>query len=497
METSAPSLGKVFSMVLFALSCIGLLIFLWVEFGGTIPFNPQGYRFEASFPYAQELATPADVRIAGVSVGKVVGTTLDPQGSHTIATIQLANQYAPIRRDATAILRTKTILGETYVALSPGQPNSPPLPDGAMLPRSQVVPAVQLDDVFDALDPTTRRAFQVWQQQLALAVKGNDQNLNSVFGNLPTFAADAADVLQVLDIQHAAVVNLVRNGGTVFSAIASDPPTLRNLITTGETTFHATAANNTALAAAFHVFPTFLDETKATMTRLKSFALNADAACCVPGQTAPLLKELIPVAQQLGPTLHSVRLLSPPLKSLFINLRPLIQVSKTGLPAVASVIEGARPLLGALAPFLEQLNPVLTWLSLHQQLMSDFISDGGAALNSRLQPYAGGNGHALPQIALFGPETISFWAVRPPTNRGNAYRPPIWGADPTALSADINAAAPPEWDCANTPTHGPVPPNPTPIIGNMSCRVAPPLGALIGQPNNRFPHVLQAQYPNH
>jgi phospholipid/cholesterol/gamma-HCH transport system substrate-binding protein len=483
METSAPSLGKIFSMVLFALSCVGLLIFLWVEFGGTIPFNPQGYRFEASFAYAQELATPADVRIAGVSVGKVVGTSLDPQGNRTIATIQLSNQYSPIRKDATAILRTKTILGETYVELSPGQPNSPPLPDGAMLPRSQVVQAVQLDDVFNALDPTTRHAFQVWQQSLAQSVQGNDQNLNSVLGNLPTFAADASSILQVLDIQHAAVVNLVRNGGTVFGAIASDPATLRNLITTGETTLSTTAAQNAALAATFQVFPTFLNETKATMIRLKSFALDTD----------PLLKLLNPVAVQLVPTLHAVRQLSPPLKSLFVDLRPLINVSKKGLPAIASVLSGARPLLGALGPFLEQLNPVLTWLSVHQQLTSDFISVGGAALASKFQPYGGGNGHALPQIALFGPETLAFWPTRLPTNRGNVYRPPIWGADTTALSPSINAAAPPEWDCNNS--GGPVTPLDAPIIGHMSCRIAPNLGPLIGQ-SGKFPHVLQATYPS-
>jgi virulence factor Mce-like protein len=491
METSAPSLGKIFSMVLFALSCVGLLIFLWVEFGGTIPFNPQGYRFQASFPYAQELATPADVRIAGVSVGKVVSTSLDPSGNRTIATIQLNNQYAPIRRDSTAILRTKTILGETYVALTPGQPHSPTLPDGAMLPRTQVQNAVQLDDVFDALDPTTRHAFQVWQQQLAKAIRGNDQNLNSVFGNLPRFAADASDILKVLDIQHAAVVKLVQGGGTVFSAIARDPGTLRNLVSTGETTFNTTAQQNTALAEAFHVFPTFLNETKATMIRLKSFALDTD----------PLIKALDPVAQQLVPTLTAVKQLSPPLQNFFYTLgqRPasqgnnLVNVSKRGLPAVASVLQGARPLLGALAPFLEQLNPVLTWLSLHQQLIADFISDGGSALASKFQPGAGGLGHALPQLAIFGPETLSFWGVRPPTNRGNAYRPPTWAADSTALSPNINAAAPPEWDCVNA--GGQVGPVDLPLVGHMSCRVAPPLGALIGQ-NGKFPHVLAAKYPS-
>src|SRR5579862_1407411 len=128
METRSPSIGKVLTMVLFALSCVGLLLFLWLSFGGAIPFNPQGYQFRVAFPNAQELATQADVRIAGVSVGKVVSKSLDPQGNSTIATIQIDSKYAPIRKDAQAILREKTILGETYVQITPGSPSAPPIP---------------------------------------------------------------------------------------------------------------------------------------------------------------------------------------------------------------------------------------------------------------------------------------------------------------------------------------------------------------------------------
>src|SRR5204862_450657 len=80
----------------------------------------------------------AAVRIAGVSVGKVIPKPLDPQGNRTIATIQLDNQYAPLRKDARAILRTKTIIGETYVEITPGSPSAPPIPDGGLLSRSQV-----------------------------------------------------------------------------------------------------------------------------------------------------------------------------------------------------------------------------------------------------------------------------------------------------------------------------------------------------------------------
>ena len=112
-----------------------------------------------------------------------------------------------------------------------------------------------------------------------------------MLGNLPQFAADATDILRVLDVEHASVVRLVQGGGTVFGALASNQVALRNLITSGEATFATTAANNNALAATFHVFPTFLDETKATMARLKSFALDTD----------PLVKELDPVATAARP----------------------------------------------------------------------------------------------------------------------------------------------------------------------------------------------------
>ena len=55
----------------FALSCFGLLLFLWLAFGGPIPLQPKGYRFNIAFREAATLSQEADVRISGVSVGKV------------------------------------------------------------------------------------------------------------------------------------------------------------------------------------------------------------------------------------------------------------------------------------------------------------------------------------------------------------------------------------------------------------------------------------------
>jgi phospholipid/cholesterol/gamma-HCH transport system substrate-binding protein len=492
MLTSPPSLAKIVTMVLFALSCVGLLLFLWLSFGGTVPFNPQGYRFRASFPNAQQLATQADVRIAGVSVGRVVDKSLDPVGNRTIATIELDRQYVPIHQDARAILRQKSIIGETYVELTPGSPSAPVLPDGALLARANVEPAVQLDEIFNALDPITRRAFQVWQQQLAIALRGNGQNLNSAIGNLPPFTADASDVLKVLDVEHAATVRLVRNGGAVFSALTQSQSALRNLITSAGATFATTAANNNALADTIHVLPTFLDETKATFARLRSFALDTD----------PLVQELVPIADQLTPTLSALRTLSPDLHTLFVELGPLITASQTGFPALRDVLLGAQPLLAALDPFVEQLNPILGWLSLHQQLISDFITVGAAGVSAKTTAYGGTGvrcggapcGHYLRQFSPVGPQTSGLAATRDVNSRGNTYPPSLWLADPLSFSAGgkfPGSWALPSWDCKPTgaPGNGSRPATAT----TQACWVAPTLpGAKPGQ----IPHILAAHYPN-
>jgi len=491
METGTPGVTKVITMVLFALSCVGLLLFLWLSFGGTVPFNPQGYRFRVSFPNAQQLATQADVRIAGVSVGKVVAKTLDPQGNRTIATIQMNNKYAPIHQDAVAILREKTLLGETYVDMTQGSRNAPALADGGLLARGQVQQAVQLDEIYNAFDPTTRRAFQVWQQQLAIALQGNDQNLNNVLGNLPVFAADATDILRVLDVEHTAVVRLVQNGGTVFGALGQNQAALRGLITSADSVFTETANNNAALSDVFHVFPTFLDETKATMAKLQSFSTNAD----------PVIKGLVPVAEKLSPTLHSVDVLSPDLERLFVNLSPLITVSQKGLPAVSQVLtgldhQGCAPgaqncLLEALGPFLEQLNPILNWLSLHQQLISDFISNGASPIAATTTALGGNGltcqgipcGHYLRQFGPTGPETFGIFASRDANNRGNTYPPPLWLAQPQNLTVGTL----PAWDCNNA--GGPRPATAT----EQACRVG---SAAPGGRPGAFPRVMQATYPN-
>ena len=423
--------------------------------------------------------------MAGVSVGKVVSKELDPHGGNrTVATIELDRRFTPLRSDAHAILRQKTLLGETYVELTPGTKRAPPLKEGARLADGQVQPTVELDEILRAFDPGTRQAFHIWQQELATTITNRGQDFSDALGNLPAFATSGSALLKVLNDQSSDVTKLVRNTGTVFEALSSSSTALHDVITNSEDTFHATAAQNQSLAETFSIFPTFLRESRLTFAKLQTFALNTD----------PLVRDLKPVARDLRPTLHSVRLLAPDLRRLFVNLDPLIKASKTGLPALRDTLRGLGPngLLDATGPFLGQLNPILQFLELYQKQVSDFIGQGKGAVAARVASASGGIGHYLRQIGPFGPETVSVYPSRPNVDRGNAYPTPMFLEGRQWESHGIF----PNWDCK--PSGGPVegsktpPPNQPPNQGTPPCWVAPTI-PFQGQ-NQRFPNVNAANY---
>ena len=122
MQKSAPSVGKIAVAVGFALSCFAILLFLWVTFGGSVPFKPKSYRISADFEEAITLQKEADVRIGGVTVGKVKDLELPEDANATRAVMEIDPEYAPISSDANATLRQKTLLGETFIELTSGHP---------------------------------------------------------------------------------------------------------------------------------------------------------------------------------------------------------------------------------------------------------------------------------------------------------------------------------------------------------------------------------------
>ncbi len=411
MQKQAPTLARLLVMVGFALSCFGLLLFLWLAFGGATPLKPKGYRFDVPFAEATQLAEQADVRISGVPVGKVSRVEPNRKTGESIATIQLEERFAPIPNNTRAMLRQKTLLGETYIELTPGKPgpNAPMLPEGDSLKPAQVAETVELDEIFRTFDARTRTAFQTWMQQQARAIRGRGLDINDVLGNLDPFAEDTTKLLKILNSQEGAVRRVIGNTGEVFDAISERRGQLRGLITNANQVFTTTARRNRDIQELFRVFPTFNREATTTVNRLARFARDTD----------PLIDQLRPAARQLSPTLRDLGVLAPDLRALFRDLDPLIVASRRGLPALERFLDDLRPALGEFDPVLRQLNPILNFFGAYKDNVRAFF------IGPPLSTQARANGvHYLRTMNPQNPENLAVYPRRIGSNRPNPYMLP-------------------------------------------------------------------------
>src|SRR5215213_3118672 len=464
---STPSFGRIAAMVIFALSCFGLLLFLWLAFGGSIPLKPKGYRFQASFAEATQLAKEADVRISGVPVGKVKTIEPDTKTGRTMAVIEMDSRYAPVRSDAKAMLRQKTLLGETYVELTPGSPDAKPVAENGTLAQAQVSPTVELDEILRAFDPKTRRAWQTWMQAQEQGIDGYGQDINDALGNLGPFAEDTATLVDILNRQQGAVTRLISNTGVVFEALTERQGQLRSLIRNSNQVFATTASRDEALKESFVALPTFEDESRVTLRRLAEFATDTD----------PLITQLRPAARELSPTLIDLSALAPDLKSLFVNLGPLIDASKDGFPAAQRVLHDLRPLLAQIDPAAQQLVPLLDFVGLYKPELNAFFANVVGATQARSSAT---RVHYLRTTNPFNPENLAVYPHRIGTNRTNAYsKPNHWDAlKDGLLSYETRHCGRGVPTISNTPTPAP-PSTPLPPL-SLPTPIAPAVDGVTG-----------------
>jgi phospholipid/cholesterol/gamma-HCH transport system substrate-binding protein len=450
MQKKAPTLGNIVVIVLFVLSCFGLLMFLWESFGGPLPLKPKGYRFTASFPRTLLLAEQSDVRISGVNVGHVISLKLGKDG-RTHATIQVAGQYAPIRSDMHAILRQKTLLGETYVQLIPQSTSAPYLHDGAQLPVSQVEPSVTLDDILASFDAKTRASWQIWFQSVAQGINGRGEQINASFAQLEPFVEHANKLVTILASQEGAVRALVHNTGVVFDALAGRDRQLEGLIVNGERTFHAAAESSKAFADAFRALPAFERNSTVALKELDKFAAVA----------APYFDEFAPAERQLSSLLEATKSFAPPFNGFLTALGPLTKAARTGLPAFRKSLELTTPILENLRPVLHNLDPFLQYTGQYVPELQAFFanltaSSQASAGNADIEGARGPKQHLLTAMSVLSPESLSTYPSRIGTDRTNAY--PLPGTYRSLASGlpVFNSA-----NCANSAPSVTGPPNET------------------------------------
>ena len=232
MQKQAPSVGRILVMVLFALSCFGLLLFLWLAFGGSDAAAGQGLPLHDPLPRGRRSSPRRPT--CGSPASRSARSRRSPRTrrpASPTSIVQVDAKYAPITSDSRAMLRQKTLLGETYVEITPGRPAEP----GGARRRQAARPQHHADgrarrDLPDVRPEDARRVRASGRRSSRPPRPGRGQDINDFFGILPPLVDQATKLLTILNEDEDDLSRLVSNTGRVFAALSARSDQLQGLI---------------------------------------------------------------------------------------------------------------------------------------------------------------------------------------------------------------------------------------------------------------------------
>jgi phospholipid/cholesterol/gamma-HCH transport system substrate-binding protein len=122
---------------------IGLVCLAYLAINlGKLELYGQGYQIYASFENASGLKTGSAVEVAGVEVGRVISIQLTPMYQARVK-INLQDGLR-IHDDAIASIRTKGIIGDKFVKLSPGNSEKLIPPGGKIINTESAIDLEEL-----------------------------------------------------------------------------------------------------------------------------------------------------------------------------------------------------------------------------------------------------------------------------------------------------------------------------------------------------------------
>lgn len=454
MNKNRPQVAQLLVMVAFALSSFALLLLFWSNFGGAVPFRAQQYQVVVDFRQGAQLAGYADVRISGVSVGKAVKLVrLRGRGDVTRVTLAIEPKYAPLPADVRATLRTKTLLGETFIALSYGRRAGPRIADGGRIPDRQVVETVEVDRLVDAFDTPTRRHLRRVLTSSATALRGNGAGMNEAAGEFGPTLESADGLLRVLDRQSQEVASGTRDLGATFSTIGEHTGATQELVRGADAVLGATGRVSRSLTATLDALPRFIGEARRTVDQVRGTARVA----------RPVLADLRPVTPLVRPALEDVRALAPDLRSTLRALGPLLPRVDRGLPRLRGIVGTLGPAMDVLDPVAADLQPMSAYVKAYRRELLVAFANTAADEQSSSPDSTGAQRKQIRLMPLIFDDILVSSKNRLPTSRTNPYPHP-------GTLEDFPLKA---FSCDNLQN----PPAPLAVLaprGNVPCRVQEP-----------------------
>jgi phospholipid/cholesterol/gamma-HCH transport system substrate-binding protein len=342
------------------------------------------YRVTATFENAGQLVRGNQVRVGGGVVGQVTDIDLN-DSSQAVVTMELKGDVAPLHAGTTATIRATSLSGiaNRYVSLQPGPQSGPELDDGGTIGADETSAPVDLDQLFDTLDPRTRRGLRNLIRGSGDWYDGKGDEANQSAKYAGPFLVSTTDLTRELALDQGIFRRFVTDTADTVSAIAERRDDLAGLVTNTNTTFRAIADQSASLERTLDLLPDTLRKANTTFVNLRRALDDLDKLVAVSKpatrRLAPFLRVLRPLVRDARPTVADLRNLirSPGADNDLIDLTAkqprLAELTSGVFPRAIRTLDRAQPVFEYVRSYTPDL---AAWLTSFGQAAASYDANG-------------------------------------------------------------------------------------------------------------------------
>ena len=330
--------------------------------------------YKLRFQNAGQLVKDDDVQIGGRRIGRVTDILLTNQNEAEVG-IEVTKEFAPLREGTTATIRQTSLSGiaNRYIELKAGPNNADELEANALLPTSDTQDAVDLDQLFNTLDPKARRSLQRVIQGSATQFEGKGEAANAAAKYFNPAISTTRELVNELTRDQRTLERFIVDGAKAIGALAEKRETLTDLVSNANGAAQGIANENEAFANVLEQLPQTLRRGNTTFVNLRATLTDLDVLV---EESKPATRDLEPFLRELRPLVRASR---PTIRDLRLAIRaPGADNDLTELmrkaPRLAST---AEPALRNTSTTLRKLTPVLDFIRPYSSDLVGWFRDFG------------------------------------------------------------------------------------------------------------------------
>ena len=271
------------------------------------------YQVRAVFQDASQIVKGDQVEVAGNTVGTVSNIALTRSGQAQLTLNIGDSAYTPLHQGTEATVRLASLSGiaNRYVDLRLGPGNAAKIPDDGVISTTNTTSAVDIDQLFNTLNPPTLKGLQNLIQGTASEFANKGAAAQAAWQYLNPAVASSSTLFSELNRHDGGdFTSFVVKSGKLLSDIAVKQSDLSALVKNLGTTTQALASQKTALGQSIQRLPGFMALADTTFVNLRN-SLDAltplvDASKPVAPKLQKFLVQLRPLAHNAVPTVRDL-----------------------------------------------------------------------------------------------------------------------------------------------------------------------------------------------